>query len=102
MYLNNVTIAVNVEANGLISSLINSINYKKIRGKIKDNKAYYELIDTQWVEGFDKATDALIAALSNLQPEAYAFVRMGNDYDDTEIHGTIENFGITITRTVSY
>ena len=102
MYLNNVTVAVNVEAIGIISSLINSINCKEIKGRVKDNKAYYELIDAIWVEGFDKATDALIAALSNLQPEAYAFVRMGNDYDDTEIHGTIENFGITITRTVSY
>lgn len=102
MYLNNVTVAVNVEANGLISSLINSIICKEVKGEIKDGKAYYEMIDTHWAEGFDKATDSLIAALSNLQPEAYAFVRLGNDYDDTEIHGTIENFGITLTRTVTY
>lgn len=101
MYKSNVVIAVNMSLVGLVSPLVSSIEVEKYHGIIKEGKAYYELIGCQWMEE-NYAIANLINALDSIEHESFAFVRLGDDPQDTEIHGAIQNFDISVVRSVKY
>ena len=68
--------------------------------KYREGTVYFT-INMKWYPDFDPYTDTIINVLNEIGAENYAFVRFGEEVEDTEVHGRIQNFGITVERKVS-
>lgn len=100
MYSNEVVIAVNNKHDAMIESCIRFAS--KYQKNIAGGNSYFHIPDIQWEENYMPQVDQIIGTLNTLGTENYAFVRIGDDINDIEAHGSIKNFGITITRSINY
>ena len=73
------------------------LEYKKT---YVNGTAYFKIPEIRWYPDYDPVTDSIINILNNIEPCNYAFVRLGEEVEDTEIHGMIQNFGVTVERSV--
>ena len=82
-----------------MESFLNEMNYTK---DVEGDIVYFTLEVEYWEHPHNPIPSELMSYLFLVVGlENYAFVRFGEQPDDTEIHGTLENFDINITRSLS-
>ena len=94
----NIFIATTKEHADVLGSVIGALDAYDL--KYRDGTVYFT-ISMKWYPEFDPYTDTIINVLNEIGAENYAFVRFGEEVEDTEVHGRIQNFGITVERKVS-
>ena len=94
----NIFIATTKEHADVLGSVIGALDAYDL--KYRDGTVYFT-INMKWYPEFDPYTDTIINVLNEIGAENYAFVRFGEEVEDTEVHGRIQNFGITVERKVS-
>lgn len=101
MYKNNLFVAtIDGEITPYLESAIKLFgNYSK---EVKDDYVYLSVKDVEFTPDLHGPTVNLINILNELSPSEYAFIKFGDEVDDTEVHGMIQNFGITVKRSIEY
>ena len=78
---------------------------------IKDNAVYYYFYEYKWYESYLHVSKVMSEMLNcktikikehsyEYETDSYAFMRIGEDYDDIETHGDCYIFGIGCSRTI--
>lgn len=98
MYSNDIYIAVTEEASETIEKFIGMFgNYFK---EVTSKGVFFVMKNKHFDEENDPVSVALVNVLSQIGHTEYAFVRFGEELQDSESHGSIQRFGITIKREV--
>ena len=97
--MNNVLIAVNPEVSSDVEVLLEGLQYNK---EVKHNAHNYVFEYPDWeIEYDDFPTRLMTLLMTELGYDNYAFVRLGKEPDDIEVHGDLDLYNVTITRIVS-
>ena len=81
-----------------LEGLLNDIDYNKM---VDNGIVYFDFTIDGWKDSFNEFPSTLMSYLFLVVGmDSYGFVRMGEDAEDTEVHGVPYNFNIGITRTV--
>ena len=94
----NIFIATTKEHADILGSVIGASDVYDLKRR-GDN--IYFTMQMKWYPDFDTYTDTIINTLHEIGAENYAFVRFGQEVDDTEVHGRIQNFDVVIERKVT-
>jgi hypothetical protein len=101
MYKNDIFIAVREDMEEGVESIVKL--FGKYRKEISDSGVFFSLKDVEYDDTeFHAPSEALMGSLSKCNPSEYAVVRFGDDVEDTEIHGRIQDFGIKVIREIRY
>ena len=73
----------------------------KYSKEVRGDNVYYRLKNQEWDIDSEPVIN-LREFIWELDEDQYAFIRFGEDADDIEIQGMIQEFGITVERTVKY
>ena len=97
--MDDILIGINRELAIGMESFLNEMDYTK---HVEEDIVYFNLEVEDWEHPHNPIPSELMSYLFLVVgQENYGFVRFGERPDDTEIHGTLENFDINITRSLS-
>ena len=98
--MHNFTIGITKVFAGNFEELLDEegLDYDK---EVRGNNIYFSFEDPDWFASNHQFPSEVMTYLITVAGiDDYAFIRMGNDVVDTEIHGTMKNFGMGLTRVV--
>ena len=98
MYTNDIIIAVNPEHSKELETLVHC--YEEYSKAYKNDKFYFTINNVQWVEELGELEEAIINFLHRIKK--FAFIRMGDDINDLEVHGNLKDFLIEVSIKVKY
>ena len=96
--MNDVIIAVNPEHSNELETLVH--HYEEYSKVYKNDKFYFTINDTHWEEEYGELEEAIIRFLHRIKK--FAFIRMGDDINDLEIHGNLKDFLLEVSVRVDY
>ncbi len=97
--MDNFVIGLNKDAAPQVEAFLENMDYDK---NVRGNNAYINFESDDWQQPNNPFASNLMTYLFvNVGLDNYGFVRMGEDVSDNEIHGTLDNFGLSFTRTVN-
>jgi hypothetical protein len=98
--MSQILLAVHTNISNDIESMLDTMAYEK---KVKSNgNCYFSFSYENWGDPEDIWVPSLMTYLfSVVGMNSYAFIRLGDEADDIEFHGNIENFNISIETTVN-
>lgn len=98
--VSNVLIAIVKELSGDLESLLTGMRYTK---EVTDHGDFYSFDYSEWNHPDDPWPSAIMTFLfSVVGMSNYAFVRMGEEATENEVHGDLESFGVSFIREVAY
>jgi hypothetical protein len=97
--MNNILIAVNPKVSSDVEEYLESLQYTK---EVKHNAHNYVFEYPDWeIEHDDFPAVFMTFLITELGYDNFAFVRLGEEPDDIEVHGDLDSYNVTVTRIVS-
>lgn len=100
MYKDDIVIAVKHCYSPIIEPLIEEFGSYVKRHKSRGD--FFTITTGDWEPDFEPISKRVVDALDKLPEESFAFIRLGDDYQDNEIRGYPEVFNMELVREVKY
>ena len=95
-----IVLAVHLDISTAVEVYVQYISNKYSK-EVRGDNVFYRLKNQDWSTENEAITN-LREFIWTLDEDQYAFIRFGEDATDTEVLGTIQEFGISVERIVKY
>lgn len=96
--MHNIVIGISKEKSHHLEQFLTNIDYIKY---VEDEIAHFQIDSEDWNHPHNPISSEVLSFLHFIiGGENYGFIRLGDAADDTEIHGDIENFNMTVERSI--